>query len=43
VFKFECPCGLDPQRIETYLAERALRHFLGNPGVTRFDLDITTL
>jgi hypothetical protein len=41
VFRFACPCGLDPQRTETYLAERAVRYFLANPAATRFDLDIT--
>ena len=29
VFKFECPCGLDPQRVETYLVELVLQYFGG--------------
>ena len=43
VFKFECPCGLDKQRLETYLVELALQYSTANPRATCFDLDITTL
>ena len=43
VFKFECPCGLDVQRLETYLVKLVMLYSAANPSATRFDLDITTI
>lgn len=43
VLRFRCTCGLDYQRGEDYILDRIERYFAANPGVTRFDLDITIL
>jgi hypothetical protein len=43
VYRFRCSCGLDPQRLETYLVGLILQYSAANPSATRFDLDITTI
>jgi len=43
VFRFNCPCGLDKQRLETHLVELVKQYSAASPRATRFDLDITTI
>ena len=43
VYKFSCPCGRDPQRLESYLAELVTRYRAANPLATRIDIDITSI
>lgn len=43
VYRFDCTCGLDVQRHESDLAEIVKERYAANPGVTRIDIDITTL